>query len=396
MKPFIAGFSIRAILTAVVGAFALTCASAPLALAQHGGGGHVGSAHVGSAPHVATPHVSAPGAAHPAASRPTILYLPPSAGARTPVMAGPVRLIPPPGTVRPLLGSGAMPPVVAPLEPHTVIGFPPTGTAGSAPLHFSSGLSFFGQGHEIWQDSANPARSIGRGSTIGAGPIGGRMFPRRPRFPIFPIFGPPAFGFFGSPFFGLGLGFGFNALWWPSCGPYWGWGYGCNGLSSYDYGPGYGYGGYSPNSLEGEVESEAGPQIYENAYPNYPIYNYGDGVRELVQLYLKDGTIYYVTDYWLVNDQLHFTTVEEGGTKSVEHVIDFDQLDLQKTIDENSAHGFRFVLRNEPIEQYLQDYPDAGAPNRAPDAGPAGPLPSAPPQSGIPQSAQPQQAPAPR
>jgi len=36
----------------------------------------------------------------------------------------------------------------------------------------------------------------------------------------------------------------------------------------------------------------------------------------------------------------------------------FEQLDLQKTIDMNAQAGFRFVLRNEPIEENLKDHPD--------------------------------------
>jgi hypothetical protein len=77
---------------------------------------------------------------------------------------------------------------------------------------------------------------------------------------------------------------------------------------------------------------------------------------DLPQLYLKDGTVLTVTDYWMVDDQLHFTIIEGG--KLAEHVIALDQLDLQKTIDVASQRGFRFVLRNEPVEQYLRDHPD--------------------------------------
>ena len=85
-----------------------------------------------------------------------------------------------------------------------------------------------------------------------------------------------------------------------------------------------------------------------------------------MRLYLKDGTVYSVTDYWLVNGDLHFKTVEENGTKVVEQTIDFDRLDLQKTIDVNTQRGFRFVLRNEPLEQYLMDHPSSDTPGEAP------------------------------
>jgi hypothetical protein len=37
-------------------------------------------------------------------------------------------------------------------------------------------------------------------------------------------------------------------------------------------------------------------------------------------------------------------------------------LDVQKTIDVNTRRGFRVVMRNEPMEQYLRDYPDLTPP----------------------------------
>ena len=65
---------------------------------------------------------------------------------------------------------------------------------------------------------------------------------------------------------------------------------------------------------------------------------------------------YTVTDYWRVNDQLHFITIEEGATKSVPHAVPFGDLDVQRTTDANVAQGFRFVLRDEPIEQWLEHH----------------------------------------
>jgi hypothetical protein len=164
--------------------------------------------------------------------------------------------------------------------------------------------------------------------------VGPYYFPRRPRFPVrltFPILAPPNFRFWGVPLYGFGLGLGFNPIWWRNC-PNWVWEYDCYPL------------------------------------PVYPIYIVGGGSRELAQLYLKDGTVYNVTDYWLVNNQLHFTTVEETGTNWVEHTIDFGQLDLQRTIDVATQRGFRFVLRDEPLQQYLQDHPENGEPGTVPPA----------------------------
>jgi len=219
----------------------------------------------------------------------------------------------------------------------------------------------------------------------------GPIFPRRPiypRQPIFPVLGGPAFGFgfgFGAPFFGLG--WGITSWWGPTCGPFWSWEFGCNGLPYYDYSSGYA-GLYSPGSLESEVESEQnGPQIYENPGPGPIVYHNTE--PELVQLYLKDGSIYQVADYWLVNDKLHFMTVDASGTQT-EHVIPFGDLDLQKTIDANTSRGFRFVLRNEPVENYLQGT-EQNVPSNQPPGEPGQPSQQTPnPQ---PDSSQPPSAP---
>lgn len=75
------------------------------------------------------------------------------------------------------------------------------------------------------------------------------------------------------------------------------------------------------------------------------------------QLVFKDGTTYTVTDYWRSDDRLHFITTEEGGTKAVPHIVPFGDLDVQRTIHVDEARGFRFVVRNEPIEQWLDHNP---------------------------------------
>jgi hypothetical protein len=135
--------------------------------------------------------------------------------------------------------------------------------------------------------------------------------------------------------------------------------------------------------VEAQLENQGGPQMYEAPSAAATIFVYGEENRELPQLVLKDGTIYNATDYWLVNDQLHCTTVE--GNRQVEHVFNFAQLDLQKTIDVNMARGFRFVLRNEPMGPYLQEHPGSGGvsgsgkqPSGAatPDAAPTVPKPA--------------------
>ena len=177
--------------------------------------------------------------------------------------------------------------------------------------------------------------------------------PIRPRPRIYPILPPPGFGAFGIPFFGFGFGRGLGPGLWLGCDPFWFWNYGCNGL------PFYGYPEFTeplalPNDSQPQMEIQ-----------NWPVY-YGEPNSQYPQLYLKDGTVYSVTDYWLVNGELHFKTAEENYTKVIEHEIDFGQLDLQRTIDVNTDRGFRFVLRNEPLQQYLRDYPETGSPVETP------------------------------
>jgi hypothetical protein len=137
-------------------------------------------------------------------------------------------------------------------------------------------------------------------------------------------------------------------------------------MSSYDYGSGS---IFSPYSL-GPGNPQPPPQT---EIQNWPIY-YGEGNSQYVQLYMNDGTVYNVIDYWLVNGELHFKMLEDNGSKVAGHTIDFSQLDLQKTIDVNTDRGFRFVLRNEPLEQYLKDHPNGDEP----DAPAAQPSPSEP------------------
>jgi hypothetical protein len=155
-----------------------------------------------------------------------------------------------------------------------------------------------------------------------------RPFPR-----YYPVYGSL---FFGAQSWWFWTNAGYNSCWWTSC--YLSWGYPYSALPFYQY-------------PSGNVS------VYQ-----YPLYVYGGQSRDYPELYLKDGTVLTVTDYWLVDDQLHFRMMEDGN-RSVEHVIALDELDLQTTIDVNTRRGFRFVLRNEPMDQYLQHHPNEPPPN---------------------------------
>jgi hypothetical protein len=188
-----------------------------------------------------------------------------------------------------------------------------------------------------------------------------------------PVFFVPVY--FGAPFFYCG----FNSFW--GCAPYSGWGPGCYS-PFYGYG-GYGYGGYygglyntwgyggwgwgggysglgvNPGSNDGYSSPNGGgwstTPAQTHVSPSYPTDGRG---RDMVELFFKDGTVYDVTDYWLVDGQLHFLTVDERGEKTVEHVLPYETLDLQTTVDDNTSRGFKFQLRNESMEQYFRNHPE--------------------------------------
>ena len=99
--------------------------------------------------------------------------------------------------------------------------------------------------------------------------------------------------------------------------------------------------------------------------PSSPTYVFvGSSSSTHPQLVFKDGVTYTVADYWRVDDQLHFVTLEEGGTKSVPHSVPFSDLDVQRTTDADAAQGFRFVVRDKPIQQWLEHRAQKHTPSR--------------------------------
>lgn len=95
--------------------------------------------------------------------------------------------------------------------------------------------------------------------------------------------------------------------------------------------------------------------VVENTVPTPSYIFAGSASVSYPRLVFKDGTSYIVADYWRVDGQLHFITVEDGGTKFVPHNVPFDDLDLEQTKDRAEADGFRFMIRDKPIELWLED-----------------------------------------
>lgn len=189
--------------------------------------------------------------------------------------------------------------------------------------------------------------------------------PRRPGNPFFPFFPfSPFFGF--NPFFG-GFGFGYGGF--GPCDPFWGcygygFGYGFGGGLGYFGGIGS-YGGYSSGYGPGWTDAASEGSANVTSPDNVNSYLYavpGTGSAQApdssdatqpapadsapqqtyVLLYLKDGSSFAVSDYWMTDGKLHYVT-SYGG----ENAVDEGQIDLQRTVNENAARGVDFSLRPE-------------------------------------------------
>src|ERR1700730_15736487 len=367
----------------ILSAAALTIAPHQTFAQHSGGSGHSaeGAGHPSAGSGFGSvPHVSAPVA-------PVAQPVSPPAGGigNHPVQVAPRTTITPPASVHPaepvLDNHVVMPPAVPSSGPRPTIGFPPsTGQQRQSSPHPGS-PRFYGQGRQIGQAPPSSAARIARPSTpplttnqrgrytvlqarppVAPSTALPNFFP--PRRPIPPIRGPIHGGFggfgLGAPFsglgaplfgfgeFGLGWGLGFGFGWGPTCGPYWGWGFGCNALPYYSYG--YYNSGYSAppsNGLQPEPampSQESGPFSYEYPPPDTS-QNSISAEQFEIALYLKDGTVYAVSNYWLAGGKLVYQT-NYGGENS----IDLDQIDMQKTVDVNASRGVEFTLRPKPLE----------------------------------------------
>jgi hypothetical protein len=306
---------------------------------------------------------------------------------------------------------------------HSTIGFPETdGGEHWQPVLApgATGYTFYGQGHEMWQaepgssPGATPsqntthgtgftaseagrefvvrpgsteAKTNGIASTNANGPtitMRPRRFPIRPIFPGSPVYGwgygfGPGWGFgFGGPFFGFdpGLGFGWGV---NGCG--WDVGLGCGPIGyPYDY---Y-YGEFAP---DGYLSAGGGPSVYTPDYSQQDsqgtegnggefLYgapagaqanaganaSAGSAASPEVVIYLKGGTVYVVTDYWLAGGEVHYA-MSDGQ----QYTIDLNQIDFQKTVDVNAKRGVAFTLYNTPANSNTSNSEQPGTnPNAAP------------------------------
>jgi hypothetical protein len=186
------------------------------------------------------------------------------------------------------------------------------------------------------------------------------------------------FGCFGCGFnfsFGVRFGFGWPWGWGSWWGPSWGWGWWNPFWFTPWYYPWWNWNvGYYPppaivysgphdqpsNNSPSDSPAPSNrptnppspsklpaspPSASEIAQRSEPTTNNGENAA--IRLYLKDGDEYSVRDCWMAYGKVHYT-FGDGD----ESAVDINQLDLQRTLDENSQH-LCTVHETEPINPTL-------------------------------------------
>jgi hypothetical protein len=72
-----------------------------------------------------------------------------------------------------------------------------------------------------------------------------------------------------------------------------------------------------------------------------------------VLIYMKNGTVRTVRDYWMLDGELHFILM--NGTQ---HSVDLEQVDLPRTNTENAKSGVKFIFKSAPSVTSPDDQPD--------------------------------------
>jgi hypothetical protein len=206
----------------------------------------------------------------------------------------------------------------------------------------SAGVGRAGQNNSLMAvRSSSAVRTAHGGPLLGAtqNSQAPRIFIPRPRHRFFSndffIFGGGCFGGFFPGFCG-------STLWW---GPRYAWGPGCDPVLGCT---GYGYPNNVPDDADQmQVQSnllshESGPFRWQDS-PAVDSADLAAASKPAATIYLKDGSSYGVTDYWLAGGELNYITNYGGGNS-----IPSERLDLQRTVDENSALGVSFILSNKP------------------------------------------------
>jgi hypothetical protein len=211
------------------------------------------------------------------------------------------------------------------------------------------------------------------------------------------------FGRFGGWGYGNRFGFGWGGLGWGGWGwGGWGWGWPGLGFGFWDPfwdspwwggGPAYGYGyygypggdvyGYPAPAYSAPDDNSNPPEEQDNQYeqdnsgatngnwatPNGPSPSIAQNPGNLavpVLIYLKNGSVLTVRDYWMIDGDLHYILMS-----GVQRTVNLDLVDLPRTNTENAKSGVRFIFKSEPSvtapepdgSTSPQAQPDSGQPN---------------------------------
>ena len=210
------------------------------------------------------------------------------------------------------------------------------------------------------------------------------------------------FGFGGFGGFGLGFGWGgwgWGLGWWDPfwANPWWGW----PAPAYYAYPP-YGYvypdSEYNPppdyNSNPPEQQDNSNDYSQDDSLnsgstngnwvtPNGPSPALAPNNGTLavpVLIYLKNGSVLTVRDYWMIDGQLHYILMS-----GVQRAVNLELVDLPRTNTENAKSGVKFLFKSEP--SVTAPEPDGNSAPAQPNTQPGGsnaPVPTqqnnAPPQ----------------
>jgi len=183
---------------------------------------------------------------------------------------------------------------------------------------------------------------------------------------------------------GLGWGWG-----WPGLG-FWGW----NPYWADPWWGGSGYYGYPSNNYYiynyptsdnyAPEDNSAAPAPENNQYedsdqgapdgnwvtPNGPNPSAAPNSSALtvpVLIYMKNGSVLTVRDYWMIDGELHYILMS-----GVQKTADLDQVDLARSNSENAKSGVRFIFKSEPNAPPRDEVPapPAAQPDSTPGVGP--------------------------
>ena len=78
-----------------------------------------------------------------------------------------------------------------------------------------------------------------------------------------------------------------------------------------------------------------------------------------VLIYMKNGSILTVRDYWMIDGELHYILMS-----GAQRTVNLEQVDLPRTNTENAKSGVKFIFKSEPsVTAPAQPDAEPGSPN---------------------------------